>query len=315
MKTLRTHRILSIATLAYTLAVILWGAFVRATGSGAGCGDHWPLCNGNVLPRSPTLETIIEFTHRFTSGILLLLMVLWVISAFRTFSKGHPARFTVVWSAIFLVIEALLGAGLVIFEMVADNPSLARGWWSAAHLANTFILLGWMALTAAFGWRHESQRPVLSGPWVWRFAVALLLLICAGSSGAVAALGNTLFPAETLAGGLRMDFDPASNILVRLRVLHPIVAALAAAWLFYLSITFSSDHRSKVRWWATLLGALVLSQVLAGMVNLMLLAPVWMQMTHLLLADCVWMATVVLGAAVFGSGTRRSGDRVVDTGE
>jgi cytochrome c oxidase assembly protein subunit 15 len=297
LKTLSSHRILSITTLAYTLAVILWGAFVRATGSGAGCGDHWPLCNGNVLPRSPTLETVIEFTHRFTSGILLLLMVLWVISAFRTFAKGHPARTTVVWSAIFLVIEALLGAGLVIFEMVADNPSLARGWWSAAHLANTFILLGWMALTVAFGWTHESRRPVLSGPWVWRFAAALVLLLFAGSSGAVAALGNTLFPAETLAHGMRMDFDPASNILVRLRVLHPIVAALAAAWLFYLSITFSSDTRSKVRWWATLLGALVLSQVLAGMVNLMLLAPVWMQMTHLLLADCVWMATVVLGAA------------------
>jgi cytochrome c oxidase assembly protein subunit 15 len=299
LKTLRSHRILALATLLYTLAVILWGAFVRATGSGAGCGDHWPLCNGDMLPRSPTLETIIEFTHRFTSGILLLLMVLWVVSAFRTFSKGHPARFTVVWSAIFLVIEALLGAGLVVFEMVADNPSLARGWWSAAHLANTFILLGWMALTVTLGWRYETRRPVLSGPWLWRFAVALLLLLLAGSSGAVAALGNTLFPAETLAGGLRMDFDPASNILVRLRVLHPIVAAMAAAWLFYLSITFSSDSRSKVRWWATLLGALVLSQVLAGMVNLMLLAPVWMQMTHLLLADCVWMTTVVLGAAVF----------------
>ena len=160
------------------------------------------------------------------------------------------------------------------------------------------ILLGWMALTVAFGWRMETRRPVLAGPWAWRFAVALLLLVIAGSAGAVAALGNTLFPADTLVRGMRMDFDPASNILVRLRVLHPIAAALAAAWLFYLSITFSSDDRAKVRVWATLLGALVLAQVLAGIVNLMLLAPVWMQLSHLLLADGVWMATVLLGALV-----------------
>jgi cytochrome c oxidase assembly protein subunit 15 len=163
LTSLRSHRILSLATLFYTLAVIVWGAFVRITGSGAGCGDHWPLCNGEIIPRSPTLETVIEFTHRFTSGILLLLMVAWVFSVFRTFVKGHPARLTVVWSAVFLVIEALLGAGLVVFEMVADNPSVARGWWMAAHLANTFILLGWMVLTVWFGWEREPGRRVTFG--------------------------------------------------------------------------------------------------------------------------------------------------------
>jgi heme a synthase len=299
LRTLKSHRTLSLATLAYTLAVILWGAFVRVTGSGAGCGDHWPLCNGEVIPRSPTLETVIEFTHRFTSGILLLLMVAWVFSVFRTFAKGHPARVTVVWSAVFLVIEALLGAGLVIFEMVADNPSVARGWWMAAHLVNTFILIGWMALTVWFGWRDDAtQRLDFRNPRVWKFVVALLLLIFAGASGAVAALGNTLFPAETLAAGVRMDFDPASHILVRLRVWHPVLAVAAVVWLLWLAIPFASDDRSSVRRWAVILGGLVVVQAVAGLVNLLLLAPMWLQLTHLLLADCVWMATVVLGAAV-----------------
>src|SRR5690606_40201809 len=197
--------------------------------SGAGCGDHWPLCNGEIIPRSPTLETVIEFTHRFTSGILLLLMVAWVFSVFRTFVKGHPARLTVVWSAVFLVIEALLGAGLVVFEMVADNPSVARGWWMAAHLANTFLLLGAMTLAARAGWRDDA--PSFTGPWAKRCLAGLLLLMLAGASGAVAALGNTLFPAETLAEGFRMDFDPSSHILVRLRVWHPVLALLAAGWL------------------------------------------------------------------------------------
>ncbi|MFN8454080.1 MAG: COX15/CtaA family protein [Anaerolineae bacterium] len=61
--------------LAYNLAVILWGAFVRASGSGAGCGSHWPLCNGEVIPRTPQMETLVEFTHRLTSGLALLLVI------------------------------------------------------------------------------------------------------------------------------------------------------------------------------------------------------------------------------------------------
>ncbi len=300
LKTIRSHRILSVTTLLYTLAVILWGAFVRITGSGAGCGDHWPLCNGEVIPRSPTLETVIEFTHRFTSGILLLLMVAWVFSVFRTFVKAHPARTTVVWSAIFLVIEALLGAGLVIFEMVADNPSVARGWWMAAHLANTFILLGWMVLTVWFGWRHDAHPPRATRTRrlvIVKFVAALLLLILSGSSGAVAALGNTLFPAETLAGGFAMDFDPDSHILVRLRVWHPVIAIATALWLLWTAVPLASHVHARVRYWAVVVGGLVGLQVIAGFVNLLLLAPVWMQMTHLLLADFVWMATVVLAAA------------------
>src|SRR5690606_37263927 len=182
----KSCRTLALATLAYTLAVILWGAWVRITGSGAGCGAHWPLCNGTVIPRSPTLETIIEFTHRVTSGLLLLLMVAWVAAVFRTFTKGHPARLAVTWSAVFLVVEALLGAGLVVFEMVADNPSVARGWWMAAHLANTFVLIGWMALAAWYGHAPATARGLgLGRAGAWKFAVALLLLVLAGSSGAV----------------------------------------------------------------------------------------------------------------------------------
>lgn len=302
LRSLKSYRTLALVTLPYTLAVILWGTFVRATGSGAGCGDHWPLCNGEMIPRSPGLETFIEFAHRFTSGILLLLMAAWVLCAFRAFAKGHPARAAVIWSAVFLVIEALIGAALVLLELVADNPSLARGWWMAAHLANTFILLGWMTLAARYGW--DDSRPRLSGPWAWRFAAGLLLLIFAGSSGAVAALGNTLFPAETLAAGVRMDFDPASHLLVRLRVWHPVIAVVAAAWMAVLSALLYSHASARVRRRALAVMLFVVAQGAAGFLNLLLLAPVWMQLTHLLLADLLWMATVLLGAEVLA----RDGD-------
>jgi heme A synthase len=215
----------------------------------------------------------------------------------------------VILSAIFLVLEALIGAGLVIFEMVADNPSVARGWWTASHLANTFLMLAWMTLAARAGW--DSSRIRLSDSWAWRFAVAGLLLLLAGASGAVAALGNTLFPAETLAGGFSMDFDPASHLLVRLRVWHPVLAVAAALWLLRLAIPLVSDERASVRRWAFWTGGLVEIQGVAGVLNLALLAPAWLQLVHLALADGVWRGAVLLGAGVLG----RVGDtdRHIDT--
>ena len=295
LKSIRTYRFLAISVLALSIAVILWGALVRATGSGAGCGSHWPLCNGVMVPRAPTLQTVIEFTHRLTSGVLLILMVALVFTAFRAFPKGHPARAASVVSAIFLVIEALVGAGLVLLELVADNPSLARGYWMGGHLANTFILLGCMALGVWFGW--EKRAPRLAGPWSWKFALALFLLVLVGISGAVAALGNTLFPAETLAEGFRMDAAQESHILVRLRVIHPLLAAGAAAWLLYIGVVLASDDRKRVRVLATLLAAFVAEQILAGFMNLVLLAPTAMQLIHLFLADAVVITTVLLAAA------------------
>jgi cytochrome c oxidase assembly protein subunit 15 len=294
-RSLRLYRSLSIAVLALTIAVILWGAFVRATGSGAGCGSHWPLCNGVMVPRAPTMQTVIEFTHRVTSGLLLILMVLLCVSACRTFPKGHPARTATIVSAVFLVVEALVGAGLVLLELVADNPSIARGYWMGGHLANTFILLGCMSLNVWFGW--EDRRVRLAGPWVWKFAAALALLLVVGISGAVAALGNTLFPAESLAEGLRMDAAQQSHILVRLRVIHPILAAAAAGWLLYLANALVSDKRKHVRVLAAVLASFVAEQILAGFMNLVLLAPTWMQLIHLTLADAVVITTVLLAAA------------------
>src|ERR1019366_2527076 len=98
------------AVLGYNLAVVLWGAFVRATGSGAGCGNHWPLCNGGLTPHSPAVAPIIEFTHRVTSGLDLALVALLVIWAFRGFPPGHAVRRMAVFSGVFLMTEALIGA-------------------------------------------------------------------------------------------------------------------------------------------------------------------------------------------------------------
>jgi heme A synthase len=279
--------------LAFNVAVVLWGAFVRATGAGAGCGKHWPLCNGEMLPRSPRLDTIIEFTHRATSGIDLALVALLVFWAFRAFPRNHAVRLGATLSAMFLISEALLGAALVLLGHVAGNPSLAHAYSLSAHLLNTLTLLACLTLTA---WWATRKAPLhIGGRTAWIAAMSLAIVMMLGVSGAIAALGDTLFPSRSLAEGLARDFDPAASVFVRLRILHPVIAAFAAAWLFFYAVT-TARRRPELRPRAWILLVMAAGQITAGVANLLLSAPVWMQMVHLLLADAVWISLVLLCA-------------------
>jgi heme A synthase len=286
------------AVLAFNVGVVLWGAYVRATGSGAGCGQHWPLCNGVIMPVAPTLKTIIEFTHRVTSGIDLALVALLVVWAFRAFPRFHPVRLGATLSGIFLMTEALIGAALVLLEHVARNQSSARGYSLSLHLINTLTLLACLTLTA---WWAMGKPPVrVAGRPGWMAAGSLALVMILGVSGAIAALGDTLFPARSLAEAFAQDFDPASSIFVRLRVLHPIIAALAGTWLVLYAVA-TAGRRPDLRPRAWLLLGLVGAQLAAGSVNLLLRAPVFMQMLHLLLADALWISLVLLCAGILKS--------------
>jgi heme A synthase len=277
--------------LGYNVAVVLWGAFVRATGAGAGCGKHWPLCNGEMLLRSPSLNTMIEFTHRVTSGIDLALVVLLVYWAFRVFPRGHAVRLGAALSGAFLMTEVLLGAALVLLEHVAKNQSSARAYSLSAHLVNTLTLLACLTLTA---WWTAGKAPVRAGGRaVWMAAFSLGTVMILGISGAIAALGDTLFPARSLAEAWVRDFDPAASIFVRLRILHPAIAALAGGWLGIYAVT-TAGRRRDLRPRAWLLLGMVAGQMLAGVANLLLSAPVWMQLLHLLLADAMWISLVLL---------------------
>lgn len=278
--------------LAYNVAVVLWGAFVRATGSGAGCGNHWPLCNGEITPHSPTLNTLIEFTHRASSGVDLALVALLVLWAFRAFPKHHPARLGAALSGIFLITEALIGAALVLLEHVAKNASTNRAYSLSTHLINTLTLLACLTLTAWWGAGRPGIR--VRGRQGWLAGISVAVVVLMGVSGAIAALGDTLFPASSLEAGFAQDFSPAANIFLRLRILHPMIAGGAAAWLLFYAITVAGTPQARKLAWT--LGVLVGAQIAAGILNLVLLAPVWMQMVHLLLADALWIALVLLCA-------------------
>lgn len=305
------------AVLAANLLVIVWGAFVRASGSGAGCGSHWPLCNGQVVPRAPEIATMVEFTHRLTSGVALLLvlaMLLWAaarnapgpatrsrLARVRSGFASRPWSWELRGAALamaFMISEALVGAGLVVFGLVADNASVARAVVLGIHLVNTFFLVAFVALTAwwASGGPAVRRR---GGDLATRLVLGGIAgILVLGVTGAVTALGDTLFPSASLAEGIRQDLSPAAHFLIRLRVLHPLLAvALGLYLLLAAGVVRARRADATTRRLASAVIAIFFVQLAAGALNLLLLAPVWMQLVHLLLADAVWIATVLLAAS------------------
>jgi heme A synthase len=280
--------------LVLNLLVILWGATVRATGSGAGCGAHWPLCNGEVVPQSEAVTTRIEFTHRVTSALALIAVVVLVAAAWRSFGRGSLVRRMAVAALAFILLEAALGAGLVLFRLVDDDASVARALAMGAHLANTFLLLAclsWTLGAAQGGWASGGGRLRRTSGLQW----ALAGLILVGISGAVAALGDTLYPPTSFRGAVERELSATGETLVNLRAAHPFLAVLVGGALL-LSVKTIAERSSatSVRRRAAVVAALVGLQIVGGIVDVVLLAPIAMQLTHLLMADLLWIATALL---------------------
>jgi heme A synthase len=288
--------------LAYNLFVIAWGAFVRASGSGAGCGAHWPLCNGAGIPELKSRATIIEMTHRVTSFFALVLVVALLVWTLRTMPRGHRARKAAIASTVFVMGEALVGAALVLFELVAHDASMKRGLSMILHLGNTFLLTGALAITA---WSLRGDRsPAGSvgeggartgGVTRAMVVAALASVLVLGSSGAIAALGDTLFPAASLRAGFAQDLSPLAHVFLRLRMLHPLLALATGALVFAAaSVVRVANPNPSARLFARLLTLSFALQFAIGLVNLTLLAPIPMQIVHLLMADATWIVLVLM---------------------
>jgi heme A synthase len=280
------------AVLAFNIPVILWGAYVRVSYSGDGCGAHWPFCNGQALPQNMTKPTIIEFTHRLMTSVDTVLVLAMVGLAFWLYPKRHAVRRYAVASFGFLLVEALLGAGLVIFRKVAHDQSIGRVWYLAAHLTNTMLLLAALTLTAWMAWSGISRLRIRSASpgLLWAALVTVFISI----TGTVTALGDMLFPSGTLMEGVRRDLSSESPVLLRLRVAHPAMAILGAAFMIWMALTvLRNGHSEGTKTAAMRLIALTVFQLFWGAANLSLLAPIWMQLTHLLMADLVWVAIVL----------------------
>lgn len=284
------------SVVAYNITVIVWGGYVRATGSGAGCGNHWPLCNGEFLPATPQTQTVIEFTHRVMSGLAFVLVAILVIWCWRRAEKGDWPRYSAVAAAVLLFNEALLGALLVLFDHVGGLDRFAtHALFLCLHFGNTLLLLAALALTARWissgGWRFSAIRtPYLTIATV----LGLVSVMVIGMTGSLASLGDTIFPADSLRHAVVQDFSSSSHILLRLRVLHPIVVVVGSIYILWLVRTF---WRKRERFaWVPLLTVTLAGQIALGAMNVILLAPVWLQMTHLLAAEMFWILVVLASA-------------------
>ena len=282
----------------FNLFVIMWGAFVRATGSGAGCGDHWPTCNGEVIPRAPAVETMIELTHRVTSGGALILSVVLAVWAWRLWPKGSAVRRATAATVFFMFVEAAVGAMLVLLKMTGDNDTMARAMVMGVHLVNTLLLIGAMVLSAWLAGGRPMPRVSTDRVAAGLLGVALVGMLVLGASGGITALGDTLFPAESLAEGLAEDLSPTAHLLIRLRVFHPMLAILVAAYTAVVALNIGLSKGALARRFTYALVGLMGLQVVVGSVNVVLLAPVWIQLIHLLMADLVWISLVCLAAEV-----------------
>lgn len=284
------------ATLACNVAVVLWGAYVRATGSGAGCGNKWPVCGGTVLGASARTQTIIEFTHRFTSGIALVMVAILLIWCWRATTKREWARYAAILAAVFLANEALLGAALVLLGHVAQDKSSGRILFLCLHFGNTLLLLAMLTLTAWWlGSTARSFKLISKSRQVIVTAAGLLATMLIGITGAVAALGDTLFPATSLRESFTQDFAPGAPALLHLRIAHPIVAIIASAYVMW-AIFKTASRQSRPPRTAIALATLFCGQIALGIVNVLLLAPVWLQILHLCVADLLWIVLVIVSA-------------------
>jgi cytochrome c oxidase assembly protein subunit 15 len=294
----RSHRSLSrllppyaALVVAFMVLVILEGAIVRATGSGAGCGNHWPLCNGDFFPHHPRLATIIEYTHRSMTGLCTTLVALLIGWTFFARPRGDRARRAVVWTGVLLITEALLGAVLVKGGYVENNASDMRVVMQCIHFTNTMLLLA--AITLTWWWLRDRPQPSTDlRPQARMVAwISLVATLFVGATGSVAALADTLFPPTSLQAAFLQDFAAHSPLLVRMRWLHPATAVIALSCAIWIALQIRSKLGQVV---VTLVGL----QLLLGAADVLLLAPTWLQIVHLLGADLYWIALVVACATV-----------------
>ena len=289
--------------LGYTLLVILFGAVVRITGSGAGCGQHWPSCNGELLQMPQTLKTAIEYTHRATSGLSVIAIVALLIGAFRVYPRGHATRGAAVMAGVMILVEALIGALLVKLRLVENDASFARILVLPLHLMSTALLtaaLTWCAWFASSEATPASANPLPRAAWALLFCSGLGILLVS-ATGAVTALGDTVYPLQHAGVSARLQADLGENasLLQHLRDIHPFLAGGVAAFVTYAAMLIPGYRKGVVVLRAgQCLAGVVCLQVMAGVVNIWLSAPGPMQVAHLLLANLAWIAVIALAAAL-----------------
>jgi heme a synthase len=289
------------ALIVYTLLVILWGAWVRISHSGDGCGNHWPLCHGELIPDEAEYKTWIEFGHRLMSGSFGIVVILIFVWSRKLFKQDHMARKFAKLMFIFTITEALLGAVLVKASLVGSSDSVMRAFVMALHLVNSLILVAtvvglWDFSRLSFQKRNSSPielKHKLKNRIPMYFILGFMALAC---TGAIAALSTTLFPSEGLIEGLQNDFTPGSHYLLKWRGLHPILGVLIGGTLAlgpWLLINLMQEKEKLLIKRSIHLSLSAFVGIVIGIVTLVLLSPLFLKLTHLLAIYIIWVNLIL----------------------
>lgn len=277
----------------YTLIVILWGAWVRISHSGDGCGNHWPLCGGEFIPTEGLHKTWIEYTHRLMSGSygLIVIYLFFKIKKIKLFSAWSKNLSTAL--LILMITEALLGAILVKGQLVTVNDSLTRLLVMSFHQLNSFILTGVTYLLYQ-SLKNDPSNNVQNLYFLKKHKWTLLFFLALPITGAIAALSSTLFPTISVLQGIMDDFSQNSHLFIRLRILHPVLAICIASGFV---IWCYSQNRQRLAF--EFLGA-----ILIGAITLITLSPVYLKLAHLFIAHWLWARVLQLCVSLPDSSKR-----------
>ena len=279
-------RLLFYTKLGLVLSVlsILAGAFVRATGSGDGCGATWPTCKGRIIPSLSDTSEIIEFSHRGISGILLI-VTLYIYVNSRKLEKGSIARRAANYLTFFVLFEALIGAVIVIFEWVGLNSSLPRIVAVPIHLVNTFGLLASYVILFKI---LENKMDSIKNLWDRNFIIISILFLLTGATGSITALADVLYPSASFIEGFLDDFDRTSEVLTRLRIFHPVVSTILSIALYIESKQLQKRFDINTNF----LKFLIFAAVFLGVANVLSNIVLFLSIFHLALADLLWITYI-----------------------
>lgn len=293
-------------TLLVTFVVILWGDVVQATGSGDGCGAHWPTCDGQVLPAFEGREQVVEFTHRLTSGVVFLMSAVLFVWSRRAYPKNHLVRKGANFSLFFMFTESLVGAALVLFRLVGQDASVTRAIVAPIHLINTLFLIGAITLTAWFAsggkpfrWRNQGVvSPLLIAGFISFVVIAVM--------GAITSLGDAIFPVQNTAQAFERSLTAGQHFLERLRIYHPFAAIGLGLYILVVARVIANQRpTAATQNIALAIFVIYLLQIAAGFLNVALSAILPTQLVHLFLADSLWMLWVLLAASSLAEGVPR----------
>jgi len=272
------------AGLLLSIASILAGAFVRATGSGDGCGATWPTCKGKIIPALSDTSELIEFSHRSVSGVLLVVTLI-IFAKTRKFQKESLVRTVTNYLTFFVIFEALIGAVIVIFEWVGLNSSLPRIIAVPIHLVNTFGLLGSYAILYKI---LQDDLQNIKNMFNKNFLLISSLFLLSGATGSITALADVLFPSASFVEGFLADFDRTSEVLTRLRILHPIISSTLSIVLY----VYATGIRKKYNVSVKQLQTLILIAVFLGVINVLSNIVLPLSILHLAIADFLWISYI-----------------------